>query len=251
MSRSKRIEMIVEIVEQEEEVQVSLLPERVGASRDTIRRDIIYLTELGVIERTHGYIKRAANYKKMEAYSHRLVEATESKLILAKLAKSLLKQQQTIYLDVSTTIATLAKQLTDRPLNVFTNSLDVINELVTKEQIQTYIFGGKLHTQSRYIQTTDISLDMQMVQFDYCLISAPSISEEGIFYAYPDDFYFKKVLRKQSKKMVLLVDDSKFDNHHNFKVFGFDDIDLVIANRPLPSNIMAQLKLHNVQILLP
>ncbi|WEG73043.1 DeoR/GlpR family DNA-binding transcription regulator [Vagococcus intermedius] len=251
MNRSKRIEKIVAIVEKEKEVKVSLLPERVEASRDTIRRDIIYLAELGVIERTHGYIKLAANYKKLETYNRRLVAATESKLILAKLAKSLLKQQQTIYLDVSTTIATLAEQLTDMPLNVFTNSLDVINELVTKEQIQTYTFGGKLNTQSRYIQTTDISLDMQMVQFDYCLISAPSISEDGIFYAYPDDFYFKKLLRKQSKKLVLLVDDSKFDNNHNFKVFGFEDIDLVIANRSLPSNIMAKLKQHNVKILLP
>jgi DeoR family transcriptional regulator, fructose operon transcriptional repressor len=116
---------------------------RFGVSVETIRRDLRYLRDRGLLERVYG---GALPVQSTEgSFAARAATHLERKQAIARLAATLVKPDDTIVIDVGTTALEVARALPgDFRGRVLTNSVPVAMELSATESIELLLSGGQV-----------------------------------------------------------------------------------------------------------
>ena len=127
------------------------LPDLAGelqVSESTIRRDLDYLEETGVAQRTHGGVFYTGPSPKLQHFDQRQKTHWEKKKQIAQQAYNLIVDGDTILLDGGSTTYELAQLLVGRPLQVVTNSLPVAN-LFTSSDADLVLIGVRENSRVR------------------------------------------------------------------------------------------------------
>jgi len=247
--QKERLDLILKVLQKQQTLSLKEIIDLTDSSRDTARRDIIKLSENNLVERDYGGISLPNTFKKLDNYLQRSDDFVNSKKALAKRAAIFAQQATQIYLDVSTTVECMPKYLTNPNLFAVTNSLDIADQLIRNSKCKTRILGGNLDAEKRCIVGTKPCLDLENYIFDYAFLSSVGIDQDGIYYAYEDDIDYKIKIRKQAKKVVLLLDNSKINVKHNFKVLNLNQIDYIITNDELPQKLENKLLKSKTQMI--
>jgi Transcriptional regulators of sugar metabolism len=247
--QKERLDLILKTLQEKQSLSLKEIIELTQTSRDTARRDIVKLTEGNLVERDYGGISLPNTFKKLDNYLQRSDDFVNIKQELAKQAAAFTNQATQIYLDVSTTVEFMPKYLTNSSLFAVTNSLDIADQLIRRAKCKTRILGGNLDAEKRCVVGTRPCLDLENYTFDYAFLSAVGIDKNGIYYAYEDDIDYKAKIRKQAKKIVLLLDSSKVNVKHNFKVLNLNQIDYIITNDKLPQKLENKLLKSKTQMI--
>lgn len=247
--QKERLDLILKTLQEKQTLSLKEIIDLTHSSRDTARRDIVKLTESDLVERDYGGISLPNTFKKLDNYLQRSDDYVNAKKELAKRAAVFTNQATQIYLDVSTTVEFMPKYLTNDNLFAVTNSLDIADQLIRNSPCKTRILGGNLDAEKRCVTGTRPCLDLENYTFDYAFLSSVGIDEDGIYYAYDDDIDYKAKIRKQSKNLVLLLDSSKVNVKHNFKVLNLDQIDYIITNDNLPRKLENRLLKSKTQMI--
>lgn len=222
-----------------------------NVSRDTARRDIIKLTSNNLAIRNYGGISVSNSYNQLEVFLSRLDDNQKEKEELSKAASQLVKSNSFLYLDVSTTVSYLPMYLKDfKKLYTFTNSLDIADRLLRLTKNKVRFLGGVLDREKRCTSGTKAVCELKDYRFDIAFISATGLTESGVYYSFEEDIEMKKMIRKQSNKLVLLLDQKKINVTHYFHVFNLCDIDILITSGKLPANLNTLLKENGVKVIL-
>lgn len=235
--QKERLDLILKTLQEKQTLTLKEIIDLTKSSRDTARRDVVKLAESNLVERNYGGISLPNTFKKLDNYLQRSDDFVNAKKELAKRAAAFTNQATQIYLDVSTTVEFMPKYLTNPNLFSVTNSLDIADQLIRHSPGKTRILGGNLDAEKRCVVSTKPCLDLENYTFDYAFLSGVGIDQDGIYYAYEDDIDYKAKIRKQSKKLVLLLDSSKVNVKHNFKVLDLNQIDFIITNDNLPQKL--------------
>lgn len=221
-----------------------------GASRDTTRRDILTLVEQNDAERVYGGINQPHSFSsRLEDLSNRSVEMTPVKDKMGRLAAQMIGPDEIVYFDVSSTISFIPRHLDNsQSLLAITNSLEVAEQLLSKSKAKVRMLGGTLNREMRYTTGTKPLIDIGSYHFDVAFISSIGMTERGMYYAFDDEIDFKKAIIEHSDKVVLLVDSTKVNKMHNFLALNFNDIDIIVTNKPLPDKIVNVANQNNVEI---
>src|SRR5690606_15459282 len=129
---SQRRLQISELVRQHGSVQVTALARRFGVSMQTVRKDLRYLTERGVMARAYGgaidsgVVGGALSEPPYEA---KRTVFLEEKRRIGRRAAALVKAGDTIAIDSGTTAIQLAEALPDIEMTVVSNDFGVLNAL--------------------------------------------------------------------------------------------------------------------------
>ncbi|HCD06878.1 MAG TPA: DeoR/GlpR transcriptional regulator [Lactobacillus sp.] len=247
--QKERLDLILKTLQEKQTLTLKEIIALTKSSRDTARRDIVKLSENNLVDRNYGGISLPNTFKKLDNYLQRSDDFVNAKQELAKKAAIFAKQATQIYLDVSTTIEFMPQYLTNPSLFAVTNSLDIADQLVRHSKCKAQILGGNLDAEKRCIVGTRPCLDLENYSFDYAFLSCVGIDEDGVYYAYEDDIDYKTKIRKQSKKIVLLLDSSKINVKHNFRVLNLNQIDYIITNDKLPQNLENKLLKSKTQMI--
>lgn len=247
MNQNERLLKIITLLEKKEHIQQEELMTYFNISKDTARRDILKLLEKDLVERTKGGIQLPIIKQQISEYQNRLVKNSQAKKEIVKITKQLIQENQTIWLDVSTTIELLGQNNTYKTNLFVTNSVD--NAISFSEsQNNVYLLSGYYQPKSHLLTGPMIISQLTHFYFDIAFIGASGISKEGIFFDELDDIELHQQLRQQAKKVILLVDDSKINQTTSFKI-NWETIDILITNNELPKEIEKKITTHNIQIL--
>lgn len=250
MNQKERIAKILELLQEKEKLDAAELADYFQISKDSIRRDILLIVNDGLAERYRGGITLPIIKTKIEDYSKRLVINSQEKQLIAREAAQQVLTDQTIWLDVSTTVQFIAKELTKENVLIVTNSIDnAISATQVNAQQEVYLLGGYFNANSHLLQGTSLITQLANFYFDIAFIGASGINETGLFYSELEDIELKQTIIKNAKRTCVLLDSSKVRNTSNFKL-DFSDIDLIITDKSLPETITAQLSEADVQIML-
>ncbi|KRN98423.1 DeoR/GlpR family DNA-binding transcription regulator [Companilactobacillus kimchiensis] len=247
--QKERLDLILKTLQERQTLSLKEIIDLTNSSRDTARRDIVKLSDNNLVERNYGGISLPDTFKKLDNYLKRSDDFVNAKKELAKRAAVFAQQATQIYLDVSTTVEFMPKFLTNPNLFAVTNSLDIADQMLRHSACKTRILGGNLDAEKRCVVGTRPCLDLENYTFDYAFLSSVGIDQDGIYYAYEDDIDYKAKIRKQSKKLVLLLDNSKVNVKHNFKVLNLNQIDYIITNDQLPQKLMNKLLKSKTQMI--
>ncbi len=231
MAHNTRITAILSIISRKRAVTVQELKERLGVSEVTIRKDLDQLESEGVIVRTHGGAMMAEERTGLRTVGMREKINVDEKRAIARLAKSLVVEGDTIYLDAGSTCRLLAVELRDMEIQVVTNSLDIVNELADAENISLYIPGGSFRRKSRSCIGPSAMQSLENVNITTCFLGTTGFLPEGIFSSQNTmETQLKSQAIKVSRRCVMLADASKY-GISAFSVFArAGDVDILISD---------------------
>jgi DeoR family transcriptional regulator, fructose operon transcriptional repressor len=129
---------ILEVIRQRGFASLPALAEALEVSESTVRRDLDFLEESGVAQRTHGGVFYTGPSPKLAHFDQRQSLNWDKKRLIAVSASRLIEDNETILLDGGSTTYELAQLLVGRPLQVVTNSLPVANLFTSSEKADSW-----------------------------------------------------------------------------------------------------------------
>lgn len=240
MDKKERMIKILECLQEKQMLELSDLMDKFAISKDTARRDILNLVEHGYAEKIRGGITLPKIKERIENYEERLIKHSLAKQKIARLATQYMKDNQVIWLDVSTTVQLLAEHVQAPQLLFVTNSLD--NALTfSKYNYEVFLLGGFFQKDSHLLKGSVTFSQIDSFHFDIAFLGASGMDEQSLFYSEIDDISFHEMIINNSDITCLLVDHTKFHNQGNFKM-SLEGIDYVITDATIPESIRNSLE---------
>jgi len=214
---------IVKTINMHKTATVAEIVEWLGASPATVRRDLAWLDEQGLITRTRGgatainYPAQAILRRTVPAYEQRLSEYIEEKQSIGQCAAENIHDGETIILDASSTnhymLPFLAKK---RDLTVITNSLYISKELMTivetNPSLTVICSGGTLFMRSYSFIGMIAEQALSQFYVDKAFIGLRGISlHHGLTSPFPEEIPVKRQMIKCAQQVFILADHTKFN----------------------------------------
>ncbi|QHT61032.1 DeoR/GlpR transcriptional regulator [Paenibacillus lycopersici] len=249
MFQEERMNGIMEHLNRNKRIDIKDICQQFEVSRDTARRDLLRMEELGLILRTHGGAVLPMKSKEILEYKDRLVMESSVKHDIGKLAASLVNNDDYIMMDASTTVQFAAEHLAAEQVVVVTSSIDIADALSKKKSVRTYLLGGELNAQHRFLFGQAAIDSLANYQVDKLLLGACGITASGLSYPDVDDGVVKREMIKKANQVIVLADHTKFGDQMFYRIAGLDAIDLLITDRRPEREFMEKLAEHHVELL--
>ena len=231
-------------------VTVAQLAVALKVSRETIRRDLNLLAELGDAEIVHGGATRRRVVE--PGLSQRTEEHRKAKLLIAKKAAGLLFEGATVLIDSGSTTLVLAREIaTMRGLTATTNSLGVAT-LLARSGHKVHLLGGEVDPNDEASMSADTIAALDGFHFDLAFIGAGGLSANAGLTDYSRTAArFRSRMIAAVSQAYLLADSSKFDRETPFPVAGADRLAGLVTDRRPTGALAKWFAERRIGILLP
>ena len=161
-------------------VTIEALAVQFGVSAQTVRRDIIALSNDGRLQRFHGGAGPVGAVESARLdYGAKRQLAQSEKAAVGRKAAERIPDGASLYLDVGTTIEACARELARRPgFRVFTNSMRAAMAFDPTEH-QVYVLGGRMAGKDGSLIGDEVTRFLRDVQLDFALIACSAIDGDG------------------------------------------------------------------------
>ncbi len=250
MNAFERKRRIMEMLDRKESVEVVELTKLFAISKVTARNDLDDLEAKGLLVRTHGGAVPAEKRDLVRLVSNTLNENSDRKRKICEAAARMVEPGQNIIIDSGSTTVHLAPLVAELPITVITNSVLVVQELMSAEQVQLIVAGGLLRRPSMALMGVHARHSFEEVRADLLFLGASGVTtEQGITCNNIIEADTKKAMIRSVTKVCLLVDSSKFGKVSLAKICDWDAIDILITDA-IDAATRSSLEAHGVQILI-
>ncbi len=252
MLAQERYNEILDIINREGSVKVSMLTKLFNVSIETVRRDLEHLEKKGLLKRVYGGAILEKSNTSLNSFKSREKEFLDEKKEIATIATNFISEKQSIAMDSSTTNLEIAKLLKHRfnDLTIITNSLLIAQELSDTSNFTVILLGGKL-VPSQYCLVGSMALkNLSNFFVDTAFISTSGVSfKSGIMDYNVNDVDIQRKMIELSRVTIVLADHSKFDRTSLIKVADFEDINLIISDSKLDNSIIEKYKNNGIEVI--
>lgn len=226
---------------------VRVLAERLGVSQATIRRDLVQLDNEGRLTRVYGGAVSAADND--EPFAEVAGVRVQEKDDLAEHCANLIKDGETILLDIGTTAHRLARQLHGRSLTVITSNLAVYDELQDDHGIEIVLLGGVVRRSYRSLVGFLTEDALRQLHADRLFLGTSGIRPDGqVMDTTVIEVPVKRAMIASADQVILLADASKFPGTGMARVCGPQDLDIVVTNADADPHTRAALVEAGVEV---
>ena len=235
MIKTKRIQQIKEYVFEHQTVSMDELVTVFDVSKNTIRRDVQELVDLGEIRKVYGGV--AANGSSLVSFSDRKTQNQSQKKVIAELAAQFVDDGDVIFVDSGTTTLELIDFIKTKNLTIITNNLNFIINSLPYENLHVISTGGSLERKTNsFVSLTKFDI-LKSYNFNKAFMATTGISfSNGVTNASPLESEIKKIAVERSANVFLLVDHHKFDKYGLMTYCGLEQIDYLVTDQMPPEN---------------
>lgn len=211
MLKEERHGRILELLRTEGRLVASELPDRIGVSGHTIRRDLAELAADGHIQRVHG--GAVARSAVAGTYDGRERQQVAGKAAVARSAATLLEPDQIAIVDGGTTALALVEAFPpDHRGTVVTHSPLVAAALARRPGVEVVIAGGTLDARAMVAVGAQTIRAYSAVTADVCFLGVWSLSAAtGISSRYYEEAEVRRVMVKRADRVVALASADKLN----------------------------------------
>jgi DeoR family fructose operon transcriptional repressor len=242
---------IVQLIQQRLSVSVNELSQSLNVSPMTIRRDLSILERKGLVARVHGGVT-APNTPVATREEEREAVSITQKAAIGEGAMGLVENHHTIFIDAGTTTAELAKRLVNRQgLTVVTNSVKVLSLLADAPGINLIGVGGSVYGGAWSFVGSLAEAAIRRFHSDLAFLGITSLSlERGLTEVNYFEADTKSLIIKQSQRVVLLADSSKFEKISPISVAPLSEVDIIITDDRLAPDLAEAYQRAGPQVIL-
>ena len=235
MSISDRQKQILSILNDRSFITVQELSDITFTSASSIRRDLTYLQDNGLVKRLHGGVSSVSPLTNVASFYDRTHKNVKEKRIIAQKASVMLKDGQTVLLDSSTTATFLLPYIAKHHnITVFTNNLSTALHAI-ELGINTHCLGGHAVGGSTALSGTETFTNLADLTVDILFFSSQSIDKKGnISDMTEEENYVRKLMLASAKTKVFLCDGEKFNTQSTYRLCSLFEIDCAAFDSPYP-----------------
>lgn len=253
MFTEERQEAILQKLREYGKVKVRSLSEEFHVTEDCIRKDLKTLEKAGHLKRTYGGAILSGDYPLDRDVIDRRTVNEEKKDIIAQKAFSLIRDNETIFLDISTSNIKLAKLLADsgRRLVVVSNMIDILQILAASPMITTVGTGGIMYrTVNGFMGSAAIEV-IKQYSFDRAFLGSCGVdmTDFAVTTSGVEDGLTKKAAVQSSRHKYVVMEREKFYFNESYKYTHFDDISGIITDEFPDDTIVNILRNTGVKLL--
>lgn len=230
--KEERYRKILSLLEENPYLTVQKLSNLLYVSLPTVRRDLTYLEQGGLVVRSHGGVRRADAHTPDIPLEFRNSYKNREKRELCRVAARFVKPGQLLFIDASTTLLPLAEELACIPdVRVVTNSA-VAAILFTKRGIAVCGTGGEIQPQSFAFCGADAEEFVRHFRFDIMFFSTYGVTRTGeiVDTSLPEN-YLRRAVLARAKEKIYVSDGEKFGLDAPYTLCALSDADIVVTNR--------------------
>ncbi len=253
MFKTERRDKIIEHIKKQQRATVKELSEILDVSEATLRSDLQWMEEEGLLQRTHGGAVLQVEAQTETSFVVREKKNQEEKMAIAAKAAEMVENGQCILLDASSTALELARCLKKKPIRliVVTSGIYAALELRENPGITVILIGGVLRLGSFALEGTLGTHILNQINVDTMFASARGFSvEDGLTDFNVYEVELKKEMAKASKKLVALLDYSKLGKSSISSFAQTTEIETIITDSKAPKEIVHRLTDMKVNVVM-
>ena len=253
MHATQRDVEILRLLQSQGFVSFRQLSASLDASSATIRRDLERLESEGRISRVRGGARLAG-----EAATERLVGApfeinrarhAAEKAAIGRTAASLCRPGEALIIDGGTTTFQMCSHLAGLELQVLTNSLHIVGELLPQPATRVSVPGGAIFREQNIILSPFDDDGLSRYHAAKLFMGAAAVGARGLMQADVVLIQAEQKLMSRADRLIVLADSSKFRTSASFVVCGLDAIDVVVTDAGITSDEAAMLRGHDIEVI--
>jgi len=235
---------ILKQLEKNDQVDVLDLSRQFKVSEVTIRKDLKYLEMKNILIRSRGgAMKQSLINVDLSIYDRRR-QNIKLKEAIGSAAADMIFSGETVLLDTGTTIMQIARHLPKKiNITVITNSVDITFRLAEYPNIRVIMPGGILRRNSLALVGEQAAESLRGFYCDKYFLSADGIDiERGMMTTNIEEASLARINIKNSRKVIALIDSSKFHSKGITTIAPLKEIDTLITDSGIPEDILEKIK---------
>ena len=254
MFTEERYQYILEQLSQHGKVLVKDLSQVLSLSESMIRKDLQTLEKKGLLQRTYGgAIPIQRGLSVTESFTKRNEKEHEQKELMAQKAVQEIREDETIFLDASTTSYSIAKLLISQNIRitVITN-MYAISSLIPEGCNVTFLFvGGEYNAIVGGCIGSFTNDQIKRYRCNRAFIGCVGVdlSDFTVNTALLDDATLKQTILSVSNRCYLLVNNRKFNAQSSFVYANLSEFDCIITEETPSREIVEQINSAQVNLL--
>jgi len=251
-SSKERRALILQLLKDSSEVNVSVLSKELKVSEVTIRKDLTELKKRNLLMRVRGGAIRLPEIRLGDdtAIKYKQLINQKEKRAVGKIAASLIKENDTIILDSGTTTLEIAKNLHNfHKLTIITNAINIALELTTYNRFTIILLGGHLRESSTSTVGPIAESNLKVFYCDKLFLGVDSFNmKEGVSTPNIEEANINQTMMAMSKETIAVLDSSKFEKRSFAFIAPVSKIHSVVTDNGIPPEIKSQLKKMNINL---
>lgn len=204
-----------------------------GVSVVTIRHDLAVLERDGFIRRVHG----GAALLETDNIARRLSLRYEQKLAIARLASTLVEDNETVLIESGSANALLARQLASRRVQIVAANIFIARQVKPGDPARVAVLGGIYQPDSEGLVGSMTRKGIEETNFTKAFLGMDGFTPETGFTNH--DMMRAEIgnaIANRPGASYILADSSKFGRTAMSRICGLEDLAGVITNRDLPQH---------------
>lgn len=218
----------------------------------TLRRDIEYFENKGEVIKVRGGAKsmKFILTSDEDAFCLRIHANSGAKDRIAREAMKFVETGRSIFLDSGSTILRLADRIPDERLTVTTTGINVALELMKKNMPIVNIVGGMINRDNVTVSGNQAIQFIESINIDVAFVVPSGVSaRDGFTCGNYIESDLKRTVIDRARKVVLLMDASKTNRSLLYTFAGFEDIDCIITDAPLPLDMANRAEQAGIEVI--
>jgi DeoR family transcriptional regulator, fructose operon transcriptional repressor len=178
---AERRQRVLELVHRKGVMALDDIAREIDVSQSTLRRDLNYWHQQGVLKRTHGGAIYLGDGSSLPALEERTGRQAEEKRAIARAAAERIRDGDALLLDGGTTTLEVARLLVGRPLQIVTNSLPIANLFASDRETDLVVLGGYVYPKTGVALGPMTVKAMEDIHVQQAILSCGGITAKGLF----------------------------------------------------------------------
>lgn len=253
MHATERIDLITQLLREREFVSLHQLCATLKASPATVRRDLERLETIGKLRRVHGGARSAerddGQHLLGTPFELNRQRNARAKAAIGRAAAKLCRDGDAVIIDGGTTTFQMCPHLARKNVQVLTNSLHIVNALISNPKAQIALPGGTIYREQNIILDPFDDGGFSNFHAATMFTGAAALGARGVMQSDPILVQAERRFMSCSDKLVVLVDSSKFRASANLVLCALSDVDVVITDAGATKAELSPLKAAGIEVI--
>jgi DeoR family transcriptional regulator, fructose operon transcriptional repressor len=226
----ERRQRVLDLVSQKGSVALSDLAQAIRVSESTLRRDLDYWHQQGVLKRTHGGAIYLGDSITLPALEERSASQLEEKRAIAQVAAARIRDGDAVLLDGGTTTLEVARLLVGRALQIVTNSLPIANLFASSHETDLVILGGYVYPKTGVALGPLTVRMMEDVHVHQTVLSVGGLTAKGLFNSNLLLVETERRMMRCADEVVVVADHTKIGRQNLAFLCELSAVDTLIVD---------------------
>ena len=228
------------------------LCELLETSEATVRRDLEWLEQKGILERTHGGAILSQRMIFEQEYQQRAQHYPEEKKRIGELAASLIEDGDIVFINSGTTATQVLQHIRrDSRITVFTNNVSAIAD-IGDPGFHYYLTGGEFQSRSNSLAGRFALDNLGLVYANKVILGVDGVSlKHGCTVPTdPEAEVVRRMIERTKGQIIIAADHSKWGVVSNFQVANINEVDKLITDEGFSKSAVEDLAEHSIEVLM-